>query len=970
MVLNQANLIREDSSLAVSILESCTEYSIIATDLEANIMSWNEGASRLYSYNATEMIGNKNLNDLHCSGDIQSGKSATIIETAIRAGVWRGELECLGKGNKPVLVLSTITLRTDPSGKPVGLTIVDSDQSEFSTKLQALAESKEYTRSLIESNIDVLITTDSFGIITDVNKQFCEMTERTREELINSPFKLYFTDPKRAEDLIRKVLSANRISNYELVIKSLNNKQTSVSFNVTTFHTIDGHLKGIFTTARDITEQKRLEEESNRQSITLLNTTNLLNDVLKSSIAYAMIAQDLDGTILLWNEGAKRNYGYTSEEVIGKKNLYFLNTPESIRSGQAKEMLDEAFKIGRSDGVVEHVRKNGERFPAMYSVTTRRDEEGNPVGYVIISKDITIQKQQEQELREQLSYNRSLFESSIDVLVATDTLGIITDVNKQMCALTGYELDELVGTEFKNYFTDSLRAENCIRRVLADEIVKNYELTIKAKDNKEIVMSCNATTFKGTDNTLRGVFAVARDITEQKRLEKESLLQNRKLNEATGFLNNVLESSTAYSIIAEDLEGNILAWNEGARLNYGYTADEMVGKQNTSILHAPEDIISGRLQTVLDSALKTGKEEGVLESVRKNGERFTASLALTLRKDANGNPVGYLLISKDITTQKREEVLVTKNVELVEQNRLAQEANRLKSEFLANMSHELRSPLNGIIGFAELMHLGKVGPVSAEHKEYLGDILSSSRHLLQLINDILDLAKVESGKMEFHPETIDIGQVITEVCDILRTLIAKNKVDLKIHIDQDIVQIIIDPAKLKQVLYNYVSNALKFTPENGIINIRVSSEGADFFRLEVEDNGIGIKEEEIPKLFAEFQQLDSSFNKKYQGTGLGLALTRRIAEALGGQVGVTSIVNKGSIFYIILPKKPLIHHTNYNSKPVDMIHDQSIAPDPLVEISRQVKPEGQFFLKQNQIKSHVTEFRVLLSKMMSMTVSS
>ena len=904
-MLNQLDPIKDEMSLSASILESCTEYSIIATDLDAKIIIWNEGSRRLFNYEPTEMMGKASLGNILNPEDILSGKLTEILKSANKTGIWSGELKCIGKGGTLVLVLITVTLRVNSLGQPIGYTIVAHDQTEFSNKLQALSESKEYTRSLIESNIDVLITTDSFGIITDVNLQFCELTGCSLEELIGSPFKVYFTDPKSAEDLIRKVLSANRIANYELVIKSVHSKLTPVSFNVTTFHTIDGHLKGIFTTARDITEQKRLEEQSRKQSNALLQATTLLNDVLKSSLAYSMIAQDLEGNILLWNEGAKRNYGYTADEMVGKKNQYILNTSEDINSGRAKELLDEALTTGRCDGVVDHVRKNGELFPVMFSISTRRDEEGKPVGYVLISKDITVQKQQEQELREQLSYNRSLFESSIDLLIATDTLGIITDANKQMCALTGYNLEELVGTEFKNYFTDPKRAENCIRKVLADEIVKNYDLTIKAKDGKETVMSCNATTFKGSDKTLRGVFAVARDITEQKRLEEESLQQNRKLNEATGFLNNVLESSTAYSIIAEDLEGNILAWNEGARLNYGYTAEEMVGKQNTRILHAPEDIKSGRLQTVLDSALKTGKEEGVLESVRKNGERFSASLALTLRKDAHGNPVGYVLISKDITDQKREEVLVTKNVELIEQNRLAQEANRLKSEFLANMSHELRSPLNGIIGFAELMHTGKVGPVSADHKEYLADILSSSRHLLQLINDILDLAKVESGKMEFHPEEIDIKVVINDVCDILRTLISKGKINLTIHIEPGISQIIIDPAKLKQVLYNYISNALKFTTEKGSVSIRVLPEGDDYFRLEVEDSGIGIAEKDIPKLFAEFQQLDSSLNKKYQGTGLGLALTRRIAEALGGTVGVNSNVGKGSTFFIMLPRVPL-----------------------------------------------------------------
>ncbi len=146
----------------------------------------------------------------------------------------------------------------------------------------------------------------------------------------------------------------------------------------------------------------------------------------------------MEGKILLWNEGARRNYGYTAEEMVGKKTVWALHTPEDIESGRAKAMLDEAFKTGKYDGVFERVRKNGERFPGMLAVTIRRDAEGNPVGYALISKDITVQKQQEQELREQLSYNRSLFESNIDILMATDTLGIITDVNKQTCIVTGY----------------------------------------------------------------------------------------------------------------------------------------------------------------------------------------------------------------------------------------------------------------------------------------------------------------------------------------------------------------------------------------------------------------------------------------------------------------------------------------------------------------------------------------------------
>jgi signal transduction histidine kinase len=236
------------------------------------------------------------------------------------------------------------------------------------------------------------------------------------------------------------------------------------------------------------------------------------------------------------------------------------------------------------------------------------------------------------------------------------------------------------------------------------------------------------------------------------------------------------------------------------------------------------------------------------------------------------------------------------------EKRRAQEANRMKSEFLANMSHELRTPLNAIIGFAKLMAYGKVGPVSPQHQEFLADILKSSNHLLQLINDVLDLAKVEAGKMEFHPESIDLAHLVGEVRDILRAVAAGKQIHVATEIDPSCRALTLDPAKLKQVLYNYLSNALKFTHERGDVVIRIRAEDAQHVRIEVEDSGIGIEPADQKLLFTEFRQLDSGAAKRYQGTGLGLALTRRIVEAQGGRVGVTSAPGRGSAFFAVLPR--------------------------------------------------------------------
>ncbi|MGJ8670629.1 MAG: sensor histidine kinase [Oceanococcus sp.] len=231
----------------------------------------------------------------------------------------------------------------------------------------------------------------------------------------------------------------------------------------------------------------------------------------------------------------------------------------------------------------------------------------------------------------------------------------------------------------------------------------------------------------------------------------------------------------------------------------------------------------------------------------------------------------------------------------------ALEASRMKSAFLANMSHELRTPLNAIMGFAKLMAHGKVGPVSDQHKEFLGDILKSSDHLLQLINDVLDLAKVEAGKMEFSPEQINLEKLIDEVRNILAPIAASKQIQVELNIDPTCMNPTLDPGKLKQVLYNYISNALKFTDEQGKVLIHVIPDSDNFFRIEVVDDGIGIAESDLKLLFSEFRQLDSGASKKYQGTGLGLVLTRRIVEAQGGQVDVSSELGVGSTFSATLP---------------------------------------------------------------------
>ena len=315
-----------------------------------------------------------------------------------------------------------------------------------------------------------------------------------------------------------------------------------------------------------------------------------------------------------------------------------------------------------------------------------------------------------------------------------------------------------------------------------------------------------------------------------------------------------------------------------------------------------------RLSLATDLAAEVGTAyELELPALYADGSPIWVAVRAEAVRSADGQIVGARGTVQDISARKLAEADARRMDAIETENRQIHEASRMKSQFLANMSHELRTPLNAVIGFADLLHAGFVKPDSPKHQEFLGLIGTSGRHLLQLINDVLDLSKVESGKFDFFPEAVDLPTVLKEVQDILHTASLRKNIVLVTEIDPAVAGLRLDPSRLKQVLYNYLSNAIKFTAEHGRVTVRAFAQGPDHFRLEVEDTGIGIAPADLPRLFTEFQQLDAGYSKQHQGTGLGLALTRRLVQAQGGSVGVRSTLGVGSVFYLVLNR---VHGTD------------------------------------------------------------
>lgn len=376
---------------------------------------------------------------------------------------------------------------------------------------------------------------------------------------------------------------------------------------------------------------------------------------------------------------------------------------------------------------------------------------------------------------------------------------------------------------------------------------------------------------------------------------------------------------TLDKLCISDLDGHLQRMNAALENTLGYSAAEMRSKSCVEFVH-PED----RHRVVEANArLRSGTEVRDMEFryLTKDGSYKWAVVNAVPALDRG---VVYAALT-DITASKQlEEKLRCQNLKLEERNRRIEEANRMKSAFLANMSHELRSPMNGIIGFSELLYDGKLGMLPARPRECLGRIHASASHLLQLINGILDLSKIEAGRLEFCPERIFVSRVVQEVTGILSGMAAEKRIQIEAEIDAGVDEVMTDAGRLRQVLYNYLSNAVKFTGEGGRVVVRVKLEGATEFRLEVSDTGIGISEEDMPRLFVEFQQLDATMAKRYQGTGLGLALTKRIVEGQGGRVGVDSKPGEGSTFFAVLPRAPLAAPARDGAAKVLVIDDQQL----------------------------------------------
>lgn len=377
-------------------------------------------------------------------------------------------------------------------------------------------------------------------------------------------------------------------------------------------------------------------------------------------------------------------------------------------------------------------------------------------------------------------------------------------------------------------------------------------------------------------------------------------LRIEELQNSTDFVNNLLKRITGYAIIVGDFDGNIIVYNEGAKHIFGFEPQDVVGLKNIDEFFPSRLIETGILNMLFDKLLQEGDCLYELDRARKNGDTFPGQSLLTLVKDNDGRLVGFVEITEDVTERKNKEK------ELKQANARLSELSKLKDSFVSMASHELRTPLASIKNFTEM--LLNYDEDKTTQKEFLNIIYSESDRLLNLINDFLDITKIQAGRMQWNKTEVSLNEIIQQTVRSNKPLIEEAKLDLVMQLDPALPPVMGDKDRLIQVITNLLGNSLKFTPESGKIVIRAwldkkkkEADGQGSVIVSVSDTGIGIAPENFARIFETFGQVGNSLENKPKGTGLGLPICKKIIEYFGGKIWVESGLGKGSTFFFSLP---------------------------------------------------------------------
>jgi PAS domain S-box-containing protein len=629
--------------------------------------------------------------------------------------------------------------------------------------------------------------------------------------------------------------------------------------------------------------------------------TEQLQLLLDAVQDYAILTLDPEGVIRSWNRGAVRTMGYSADEVIGK-NLQIFYGPDDLAVGKPEAELAIARAKGRVEDEGWRVRKDGSRFWANTVITVLTDRQGGIRGFAKVTRDLTERRNEEERVHRREETFRLLLESAKEYAIfLIDPQGQVVTWNAGAERIKGYAPDEIIGRSFKTFYPEedvkSGKPEHLLQTARERGSVEDEGWRVR-KDGTRFWADVIITAVYDERHVLRGFAKVTRDLT-LRRLAEERLRQSEEI------FRLLVSSVRDYAIFLLDPEGNVTTWNAGARRIKGYEASEIIGR-HFSLFYPKEDVEAGKPEQELRIARERGSVQDEGWRLRKDGSRFVANVLITAVYDEAGALRGFAKVTRDITEQQQAEETRQALLQAEEETRRAeasylvsQEANRAKDEFLMTLSHELRTPMTAILGWSRL--LPSISPHDPTFAEAIASIARSAELQTKLIDDVLDVSRIVSGKLRLNLEVVDVARVVNGAIDAIRASANARKIAVVSSFAPGLGTIVADPTRLQQIIWNLLTNAVRFTPKNGRIDVggrRVASQ----VQITVKDSGEGIDPEFLPHIFEPFRQAEHPRTRIHGGLGLGLSIVRHLSEAHGGGSTAQSAGRgKGATFTITLP---------------------------------------------------------------------
>ncbi|TMI32451.1 PAS domain S-box protein [Candidatus Bathyarchaeota archaeon] len=827
----------DEERLRLAAIVESSEDAILGLNLDGTVTSWNVGAEKMFGFHPSEVIG-KSVRVIY---PIDRPDELPEIIKKIKLGQRIDHYETKRKRKDGTIIdvsLSISAIKNDLT-EVIGISKIIRD-------ISGQKQASQYARSLIEASLDPLVTISPDGKITDVNEATVQVTGTAREKLIGSDFSNYFTEPEKAREGYRQVLSKGKVTDYPLTIRHVSGKTLDVLYNATVYRDDKGNVLGVFAAARDITAQRQASQYA--------------RSLIEASLD-PLVTINPDGKIMDVNEATIQVTGVSRERLVGSDFSSYFTDPEEARLGYEQafkegSVRDYPLAIRHVSGMITHV---------LYNATVYRDADANVLGVFAAARDTTERKKAEDQLHATSAYARSLIEASLDPLVTISPEGKITDVNHATELITGVSREWLTGTDFSNYFTEPRKAREGYRKVFKEGFVKDYPLAIRHSSGRVADVFYNATVYRDAAGKVRGVFAAARDVTDTRK--------------ASQYARSLIEASLD-PLVTISADGKITDVNDATVRVTGVPRQLLIGTDFSNYFIEPQKARDGYQQVfkegfVKDYPLTIRSTTGKLTDVLYNASVY---------RDDKGNVLGIFAAARDVTVGKQ----VTQQLEA---------SNRELEAFTYSVSHDLRAPLRAIDGFSKILLDDYSRPLGDEGKRMLSVIRKNVQQMAKLIDDLLTLSRL--GRTEVRTQDVEMSDMVNDVLKELKQNAPNREIEFKIH---PLPNAEVDPALFRQVWINLLSNAVKFTGKKERPKIEVgSNREKNQIVYYVKDNGVGFSMEYSNKLFRVFERLHSE--EDYEGSGVGLAIVHRIVTRHNGQVWAEGKVGEGATFFLSVPIK-------------------------------------------------------------------